>query len=55
MAVKCIQLGEIEDDEDINALINEIGVMRDLRHTNIVSYYGASKVRTKRHPCILSY
>ena len=44
MAVKCIELGEIEDEEDINSLINEIGVMKKLQHTNIVSYLGARKV-----------
>ena len=49
MAVKCVELGNIQDEEDVNALINEIGVMRGLIHTNIVRYLGASKV------CIYCY
>ncbi|KAJ9473608.1 hypothetical protein DIPPA_22225 [Diplonema papillatum] len=43
MAVKCIELGNIEEEEDVNALVNEIGVMKRLQHTNIVRYLGAKK------------
>eukprot|EP01063_Lacrimia_lanifica_P035461 TRINITY_DN6756_c1_g3_i1.p1 TRINITY_DN6756_c1_g3~~TRINITY_DN6756_c1_g3_i1.p1 ORF type:complete len:650 (+),score=286.15 TRINITY_DN6756_c1_g3_i1:47-1996(+) len=43
MAVKCIQLGNIEDVEEVEKLITEIDLMKKLNHTNIVKYLGANK------------
>eukprot|EP01062_Namystynia_karyoxenos_P015666 TRINITY_DN15697_c0_g1_i1.p1 TRINITY_DN15697_c0_g1~~TRINITY_DN15697_c0_g1_i1.p1 ORF type:complete len:592 (+),score=180.33 TRINITY_DN15697_c0_g1_i1:77-1852(+) len=43
MAVKCIELGQVEDEEDLISLMNEIEVMKALSHSNIVRYLGASR------------
>lgn len=46
-AVKCVELGNIEEEEDIKSLINEVNVMKSLSHSNIVRYLGADRDKEK--------